>query len=421
VRSWVESANEPQSDFPLANLPYGVFLESGQKRIGVAIGDRILDLRGCTERQLLSDLPGDVAAACGAQRLNELMQLGPEAWRILRARVMELLREDADAETRERAEPLLVPMRAAEMLLPVEVGDYTDFYASIYHATRVGKRVRPENPLLPNYKYVPIGYHGRASSIVVSGTEVRRPCGQTRSSSGGDPAFGSTRSLDFELEVGIFIGPGNALGEPIPIFQAEEHVFGLCLLNDWSARDVQGWEYQPLGPFLAKNFATSISPWVVTLEALAPYRVDGSVRPEGDPMPLDYLSDPAGRRSGFDVSLEVYLQSKQMRQAEMAPMCVSQSNMSHLYWTVAQLVTHHASNGCNLRPGDLLATGTASGPEPGSECCLLEKLGEGDGMQLPSGEMRKFLENGDTVTLRAFAQRDGLPRIGFGECVGTVR
>jgi fumarylacetoacetase len=398
-----------------------VFLESGRKRIGVAIGDKILDLRGCAERQLLSDLPDDVSAACRAQRLNELMQLGPAAWRIMRARVTELLREDTAAEMRERVEPLLVPMPAAQMLLPVEIGDYTDFYASIHHATRVGKRARPENPLLPNYKYVPIGYHGRASSIVVSGTEIRRPCGQTRSASGGDPVFGPTRSLDFELEVGIFIGTGNALGEPIRIFQAEEHVFGLCLLNDWSARDVQGWEYQPLGPFLAKNFATSISPWVVTLEALAPYRVGAAVRPEGDPLPMDYLSEPAGQRSGFDVSLEVYLQSKQMKQADMAPMRVSQSNMSYLYWTVAQLVTHHASNGCNLRPGDLLATGTASGPDPGSECCLLEKFGEGDGMLLPSGETRKFLENGDTVTLRAYAQRDALPRIGFGECVGTVR
>ena len=421
LRSWIKSANHPEADFPLANLPYGVFLEAGRKRIGVAIGDQVLDLYGCAERQLLSQLPCDVAAACRAQQLNELMNLGPEAWKALRKRVTEWLREDADSKTRAGVEALLVPMGVAEMLLPAEIGDYTDFYASIHHATRMGKRVRPDNPLLPNYKYLPIGYHGRTSSIVVSGTEIRWPGGQTRSATSGEPAFGPTRSLDFELEVGIFIGPGNELGEPIPIAEAEEHVFGLCLLNDWSARDVQGWEYQPLGPFLAKNFATSISPWVVTLEALAPYRVNVAARPEGDPMPLAYLSGPSGQRSGFDVSLEVFLQSKEMRHAKLEPMLVSRSNMSHLYWTVAQMVTHHASNGCNLRPGDLMATGTASGPEPGSECCLLEKLGEGDGVQLPSGETRRFLEEGDSVTLRAYAEREGLPRIGFGECTGTVR
>lgn len=430
LKSWVNSANDPTTDFPLANLPYGVFQESGRKRIGIAIGDKILDLRGCAERQVLTrleparrnsdPLPRDVDAACCAQRLNDLMKLGPAAWKALRTRITELLSEEADAETRDCVRALLVPMSAAEMLLPCEIGDYTDFYASIYHARRMGLRKRPENPLLPNYKYVPIGYHGRASSIVVSGTEIRRPCGQTRPANATVPAFGPSRLLDYELEVGVFIGSGNALGEPIRITEAEDHIFGFCLLNDWSARDVQGWEYEPLGPFMAKNFATTISPWVIPLDALTPYRVAPEARPEGDPAPLDYLSSPAGTRGAFDVSLEVHLQSKQMRQEGMEPMRVSRSNMSHLYWTVAQLLTHHASNGCSLRAGDLMATGTASGPESGSECCLMEKLDDGDGVKLPSGETRKFLEDGDTVILRAYGQRQGLPRIGFGECTGTV-
>jgi len=281
--------------------------------------------------------------------------------------------------------------------------------------------MRPDNPLLPNYKFVPIGYHGRASSIVPSGAEIHRPCGQVKSSSATVPTFELTRSLDYELEVGIFIGPGNKLGEPIPIVVAEEHVFGLCLLNDWSARDVQGWEYQPLGPFLAKSFATTISPWVVSLAALEPYRVAAADRPEGDPAPLAYLRPPVGARDGFDVSLEVLLQSKQMQEAGMTPMLVSRSNLRNLYWSVAQMLTHHASNGCNLRPGDLIATGTVSGPEEGSEGCLLEKLGDATAVTLPSGETRRFLEDGDTVVFRAFAEREGLPRIGFGECVGTVR
>jgi fumarylacetoacetase len=421
LKSWVASANAAQTDYPLANLPYGVFREGSRTRIGVAIGDRILDLPGCAEQDLLGDLRSDINEACCGQQLNELMKLGSGAWGVLRARLTELLREGVDGKTRQRVENLLVPMERAEMQLPVKIGDYTDFYASIHHATRVGKRLRPENPLLPNYKYVPIGYHGRASSIVVSGTEIRRPCGQTRSGSETEPKFGRTRSLDYELEIGVFVGPGNPLGEPIPITLAEEHIFGLCLLNDWSARDLQGWEYQPLGPFLAKNFATTISPWVVTLEALEPYRMAAPARPDGDPAPLDYLSPPSGARGRFDVSLEVFLQSKQMQEEGMGPMQLSRSNLRDLYWTVAQLLTHHASNGCNLRPGDLMATGTVSGPEQGSEGCLLEKLSDTDPVKLPSGETRRFLEDGDTVIMRAYAEREKLPRIGFGECVGTVR
>jgi fumarylacetoacetase len=308
-------------------------------------------------------------------------------------------------------------MHEAVMQLPARIGDYTDFYASIYHATRVGKRFRPDNPLLPNYKYIPIGYHGRVSSIVVSGQQIRRPCGQTKSQA-DEPVFRPTQALDYELEVGLLVGKGNQLGQSVPITEAEDHIFGLCLMNDWSARDIQSWEYQPLGPFLAKNFATTISPWIVPLEALAPYRVPAFTRPATDPAPLQYLRSPSAETGGIDLTLEVYIQSEQMRQAGTAPMLLSKGNLRDLYWTIAQLVTHHASNGCNIRPGDLLATGTVSGPEEGSEGCLLEK--QNGAIRLPSGESRKFLEDGDLVTFRAYCHRAGLPRIGFGECTGTV-
>jgi fumarylacetoacetase len=304
--------------------------------------------------------------------------------------------------------------------LPAVIGDYTDFYASIHHATRVGKLFRPDNPLLPNYKYVPIGYHGRASSIVVSGTEIRRPRGQTKAQTAGEPTFGPSRSLDYELEVGIFVGPGNEQGRPIAIDQAEQHIFGLCLVNDWSARDIQSWEYQPLGPFLAKNFATSISPWVISLEALAPYRVPAAVRREGDPAPLAYLASADPAHGGVAVTLEVFLQSEKMREAGIEAMQVSRGSLRDLYWTPAQLLTHHASGGCNLRPGDLLATGTISGPEQGSEGCLLEMKHRGEPLKLPTGEARMFLEDGDTVIFRGYCETAGLPRIGFGACTGRI-
>ena len=310
-------------------------------------------------------------------------------------------------------------MHDVEMLLPARIGDYTDFYASIHHATRVGKLFRPDNPLLPNYKYVPIGYHGRASSIVVSGHPIRRPFGQMKLTN-ADPAFAPSRSLDYELEVGAFIGAGNTLGEPISIDEAEHHVFGLCLLNDWSARDIQSWEYQPLGPFLAKNFATTISPWVVPMEALEPYRIPAAERPPGDPAPLPYLTSATSKCDGIDVMLEVFLKSAKMRKEGTAPTLVSRGNIRDLYWTIRQLVTHHASNGCNLRPGDLLATGTISGPAEGSEGCLLEMKHRSSPLKLRSGETRTFLEDGDEVTLRAYAQKEGMPRIGFGDCTGLI-
>ena len=427
-KSWIASANDPASDFPIQNLPYGVFVHRSEARVGVAIGDAILDLHACATHGLLAGLSEETIAACRVDdgnpaALNALMSLGAGSWSTLRRRITALLDADQAAEeTRRAVSEALVPMREAQMQLPARIGDYTDFYASIHHATRVGKLFRPDNPLLPNYKYVPIGYHGRASSIVISGQGIVRPRGQIKPPTDTIPVFGPTHALDYELEVGIFVGTGNRQGESVPLAEAEQHIFGLCLLNDWSARDIQSWEYQPLGPFLAKNFATTISPWIVPLEALAPYRVPAPTRPEGDPAPLPYLSSNSrlDGLDGFDLTLEVFLQSTPMSDAGFEPMLLSRSNLRDLYWTIAQLLTHHASNGCNLRPGDLLATGTVSGPATGSEGCLLEKISGGGPIRLPSGEVRRFLEDGDQVIFRAYAHQAGLPRIGFGECTGTI-
>jgi fumarylacetoacetase len=420
MSSWVESANLQGSDFPLENLPYGVFTQGESKRIGVAIGDQILDLHGCAKSGLLSQLSSEMIAACSSDSLNALMALGPAAWSMLRRQITSLLNAEAEPETQEQASRHLVPMHDVRMQVPAQIGDYTDFYASIHHATRVGKLFRPDNPLLPNYKYVPIGYHGRASSIVASGTGIRRPSGQTKPANSSEPIFGASRSLDYELEMGIFVGPGNSLGEPVPIDSAEEHIFGLCLVNDWSARDIQSWEYQPLGPFLAKSFATTVSPWIVTLETLAPYRVPAAERSEEDPAPFPYLAPRDLSLAGLDVTVEVFLQSEMMRTQNIDAIQLSRGNLRDLYWSVAQLLTHHASNGCNLRPGDLLATGTISGPDEGSEGCLLEMKHRSEPVTLPTGETRTFLEDGDEVVLRAYCRQPGLPRIGFGECVGRI-
>lgn len=416
MRSWVESAEG--SDFPLENLPLGVFLRGdGVRCIGTAIGDRILDLRGMADAGMLT---GDLVAACREDSLNQLMSMGWESAGALHAWLMDLL---SDASARKRVGPLLVAQAGVKMLLPARIGDYTDFYASVYHATNVGRLFRPENPLLPNYKYVPIGYHGRASSIVVSGTEVRRPCGQTKPADAASPVFGPSRSLDYEMEVGFFVGPGNERETAIPLAEAESHIFGLCLVNDWSARDVQAWEYQPLGPFLAKNFATTISPWVVTMDALRPFRAPAFPRAEGDPAPLDYLDSAQDRsRGGFNVTLEVWLRTAQMRRANAGPVRLSRGNVRDLYWTLAQMLTHHASNGCNLEPGDLLASGTVSGAAEDALGCLLEITKRGtQPLTLPDGETRKFLEDGDEVILRGYCEREGHARIGFGECRGVVR
>jgi fumarylacetoacetase len=419
LTSWIASANDPASDFPIQNLPYGVFFHANRQRIGVAIGNRVLDLNACVNARLLANLSSDLHAACSAEWLNPLMALGVSAWSELRNGLIALLSSEADTSTRERIEPCLVPTRDAQMQLPAQIGDYTDFYASIHHARRVGALFRPDNPLLPNYKHIPIAYHGRSSSIVASGTEIHRPLGQTKSVS-GNPRFGPSRSLDYELEVGFFIGPGNPLGAPIPIAQAEQHIFGLCLVNDWSARDIQTWEYQPLGPFLAKSFATTISCWVVPLAALAPYRAPVPEREPGDPEPLAYLRLPSTQCGAIELTLEAHLQSRLMRTTGAVSMQLSTTNLRNLYWTPAQMLAHHTSNGCNLRPGDLLASGTVSGPEDGSEGCLLEKRHNPESTCLPSGELRTFLEDGDRVTLCAWCQKPGLPRIGFGECSGTI-
>jgi fumarylacetoacetase len=419
-KSWVVAANDPASDFPIENLPYGVFRQGEETRIGVAVGDYILDLKACVGDGVLAPLPAPICSACEAAVLNPLMSLGPELWSALRHHLTVMLdAEQGKAPLRRRIEPLLVPMRNVTMELPAQIGDYTDFYASIHHATRVGRLFRPDNPLMPNYKYVPIGYHGRASSIVISGTDIRRPCGQTKRGA-SEPTFGPTQSLDYELEIGAFVGPGNPLGQPIPAADAERHIFGLCLVNDWSARDMQSWEYQPLGPFLAKNFATTISPWIVPMEALTPYRVPVAERAKGDPQPLPYLRSPIDNRDGIDLTVEAYLQSRKMAEEGAKGILFSRANLRDLYWTIPQLFIHHSSNGCNLRPGDLLATGTVSGPEAGSEGCFLERKLNPEPLRLPGGQVRTFLEDGDRITLRAYTQTPGLPRIGFGECTARI-
>ena len=427
LRSWVESANDPATDFPIQNLPFGVFRRGDSTenpRIGVAIGDQILDVAAAARAGALAgNREASLAATyCNQPSLNALMAQGRGPARALRRALNSLLGADSGTAS-AKSGALLVPQADAELLLPANVGDYTDFYASVFHATNVGSMFRPDNPLLPNYKYVPIGYHGRSSSVVVSGTPVRRPCGQTRDeASGSPPVFGPTRRLDYELEIGAFVAAGNALGQAIPIDRAEEHIFGLCLLNDWSARDVQAWEYQPLGPFLAKNFATTISPWIVTLDALAPFRAPAFKRPASDPAPLPYLHSAADQRHGaLDVTLEVYLRSRTMRDRGDAPIRLTRSRFAQMYWTLAQLVTHHTSNGCNLRPGDLLGSGTVSGETKESRGCLLELTWRGsEPLQLPTGETRRFLEDGDEVVLRARCEREGWRSIGFGECRGVI-
>jgi fumarylacetoacetase len=426
LHSWVKSAEAAGSDFPIQNLPYGVARVPGEAapRVVTAIGDRALNLYALAEAGLLAGLEDAVISGCRQTTLNALMALPRATLRTLRERLSALL-EEARVETmRHRAvlEAALKPQSAVEMLVPAAIGDYTDFYASIFHAANVGKLFRPDNPLLPNYKYVPIGYHGRASSIVASGTAVRRPRGQMAGAAGDAPTFGPSRLLDYELEMGAFVSTPNGLGEPVAIDEAREHLFGLCLVNDWSARDIQSWEYQPLGPFLAKSFATTISPWVVTLDALEPFRAPAFARSEEDPAPLPYLAGGDDqRRGGFDVRLEVLLETPRMHQAGEAPFLLSRSNLRELYWTLGQMLAHHTSNGCNLRTGDLLATGTVSGAATTARGCLLEITARGaQPVVLRDGEMRKFLEDGDTVILRGYCEREGAARIGFGECRGTV-
>jgi fumarylacetoacetase len=411
LKSWVESANDPASDFPIQNLPLGVFRRKGTKekpRGGVAIGDQVFDL-----------------AALGIDTgpsLNRLAAAGPKAWKELRNLLSISL---SDAGKKKRFEKYLTPIRKAELFLPVEIGDYTDFYAGIHHATTIGKLFRPDNPLLPNYKWVPIGYHGRASSVVVSGTPVTRPNGQTRVGD-ANPVFGPSKRLDYEVELGFVVGAGNALGKMISIEKAEDHVFGVVLMNDWSARDIQAWEYQPLGPFLAKSFATTISPWIVTMEALEPFRCPAFLREPSDPKPMEYLFDEKQQeRGGLDIQLEMHLKTKVMK----SPVRLSRGNARDAYWTPAQMVAHHASNGCNLRPGDLLGSGTLSGasaegaplsPSPLGSLMELTQGGKTP-LALPGGETRTFLQDGDEAIQRGRCERAGAASIGFGEAAGKIR
>ena len=420
TRSWVEHANG-HSDFPLQNLPLGIFSRPGEAlRCGVAIGDAILDLEAVLAAGLFE---GEAKAAAEATRggaLNAFFALGRGARVALRERLLVLLGEHSEHQSALNA--ALYPAADCQLHVPARIGDYTDFYVGIEHAKNVGKLFRPDNPLLPNYKHVPIGYHGRASTIRPSGTDVRRPKGQTLPAGHSEPSFGPCARLDYELELGIWIGQGNDMGQSIPVGDAAEHVAGFCLLNDGSARDIQAWEYQPLGPFLSKSFITSVSPWVVTAEALEPFRTAQPARPQGDPQPLSYLMDARDQANGaFDIELEVLLLTERMREQGLAAHRLTLSNTRSMYWTVAQMVAHHSVNGCQLQPGDLFGSGTLSGATPGSFGSLLE-ITEGGKLpvELASGEVRKFLEDGDEIILRARCTRDGVASIGFGECRGTV-
>jgi fumarylacetoacetase len=414
--SWVESAGG-HSQFPVQNLPLGVFAPAGAPpRIGAAIGDRILDL---AEVSKAGHLPDGFASALAEPTLNALFACPSEVRLALRHAIFALLTENV---WRSRVQPHLHLAADCSLHLPFQIGDYTDFYVGIHHATNIGKQFRPDNPLLPNYKHVPIGYHGRASSIRPSGEPLVRPKGQRKPPEAPAPTYGPTARLDYELELGVWVANGNALGEPIPISEARDHIAGFCLLNDWSARDFQAWEYQPLGPFLAKNFQSTVSPWVITAEAMAPFGMAQPARPEGDPAPLPYLWDEADQQEGaLSVDLEVHILTEQMRQAGRPPNTQSRGPASNMYWTVAQIITHHTSNGCNLQPGDLLGTGTISSPTEDGYGSLMElSRGGSQPVKLPNGEERSFLADGDEVLLSATARAEGYVPIGFGECRGRV-
>jgi fumarylacetoacetase len=422
LKSFIASANVPGCEFPIQNLPYVAFRRrsaTGEPRIGVAIGDDLLDIAAVGD--LLDGAAGHAAAACAAPQLNDLMRLGPTYWAALRCELSHLL-STTDAQQRSRVETDLTPIAAAEFFVPVQIGNFTDFFASIFHATNTGRLFRPDNPLLPNYKYVPVAYHARASSVQVSGAPVRRPLGQTKRGADAAPVYQPARSLDYELELGFYIGRSSTLGTPVPTPDADGYIFGYCLLNDWSARDVQAWEAQPLGPFLAKNFATSVSPFVITAAALAPFRTAAFTRPAGDPAPLPHLLAPQDQAAGgLDITLDAYILTTQMRDQGTPPFRLSRGSFAQVYWTVAQMVAHHTSNGCNLAVGDLMGSGTVSGPEPESWASLLElSRGGREPIVLPTGETRRFLEDGDEVVLRGYCERAGFARIGFGECRAVI-
>lgn len=418
LTSWVASANTPDTDFPIQNLPFASFRRQGSNeafRGGVAIGDQVLDLAAAANSGVFNDLPLTALKACAGPDLNPFMAMGRDAWSALRLALSQTLRAGALAES--ALANCLVPQAQAEYKLPCHIHDYTDFYTSIFHATAVGSLFRPDNPLLPNYKWVPIGYHGRASSIGVSGQSFPRPCGQTKAPDASEPSFGPCKRLDYEVEVGIYVGKGNALGDAVSIDEAEDHIFGLCLFNDWSARDIQAWEYQPLGPFLAKNFASTVSPWIITNEALAPFR-SAFTRDAADPQPLPYLTgENNSAQGGYDLTLECFIKTA----GSDAENKVSTSNFRHSYWTAAQMLAHHTVNGCNLQPGDLIGSGTQSGPDHKEAGSLLELTRGGkEPLTLANGETRTFLQDGDSVIMRGHCEKAGARRIGFGEVVSTV-
>lgn len=422
LRSWLTSANSENTDYPIQNLPFSSFRERGSKqsfRCGLAIGEQIVDLAALAQKDLFEGLAQQALEACCQSQLNTFMAMGAPAWSALRLSMSRILREGATQQ--ESVLQCLLPQHRAEFQLPCQVGDFTDFYSSIHHASAIGALFRPDNPLLPNYKWVPIAYHGRSSSIRVSGHSFHRPKGQLMSPDAIEPELQPSRRLDHELELAIYIGAGNEQGSAIHIDQAEQHVFGVGLLNDWSARDIQAWEYQPLGPFLAKNFASTVSPWIVTLEALAPFRT-AFKRPVTDPQPLPYLHSGSNvERGAIDISVQAQLQTSKMRSESQAHDVISSTSFKHNYWTVAQLVAHHTVNGCNLQAGDVLGSGTQSGPTPEEAGSLLElSIGGSKSIELPNGEQRTFIEDGDSVMLRGWCEAQGAARIGFGTAESTV-
>ena len=422
LRSWISSAQAPDTDFPIQNLPFGVahVPTHTQARVVVAIGDQALDVLALAQHALLQGLAQEAALACSDGRLNGLLALGPAHTSALRAQLSALLTVGSPHQSVVHS--CLWPQADLKMVLPAQVGDFSDFFTSIHHATNSGRLARPDNPLLPNFKHLPVAYHSRSSSIVIDGTPCPRPQGQTKPAGATQPVFGPTRCLDFECEVGLFIGQGNALGTPIPLNQAQDHMFGLTLLNDWSARDMQSWESQPLGPFLAKSFMTSLSPWVVTLEALAPFRTAAADRGADAPALLPYLYDAADRaHGGLQLHLAIGLQTARMREQGLAHHVISRPKFEDQYWTLGQMVAHQTSNGCNLQAGDLIGSGTVSGPRAGELGCLKEITQDGQHpIALPSGESKTYLEAGDEVVFTARCQREGFVSIGFGHCAGRV-
>jgi fumarylacetoacetase len=423
LKSWVDSANSPETDFPIQNLPLGAFKTSKNfaPHLGVAIGHKALDLSAICINNLL-DIPQEIRAVCAKGFLNQLMAMGNEAAAVLREALSKALHAAAQKDLQDKLKSHLFDMDKVELLNPVRIADFTDFYASIHHATRVGAMLRPENPLLPNYKYVPIGYHGRASSIVVSGRKIRRPHGQVKSDEFDAPKFQPSRRLDYEAEIGFYVGESTGFGQVIPLREAERHIFGACIVNDWSARDIQKWEYQPLGPFLSKNFATSVSPWVVTLEALAPFRTRAVEREAGEPKVLPYLYSPENQERGaFEITLEVFIQTHSRVKRNLPPLRLSKGEFREMYWTAAQLLAHHASNGCNFHTGDLFASGTVSGKNREEAGCLLELTDGGKSpIEVAPDETRAFIEDGDEIIIKAYCEKDGFRRIGFGVCSGII-